>query len=90
MDVPPGPKAMDCKGVFILKCHAEGSIDKYEARLVAKGFLLRKGIDFNKTYAPAAEMKGICLLLALCAHYGWKVDPRDVEIAFFNGIRDTP
>ena len=55
------------------------------ARLVAKGFLQREGIDFEEVFAPVARMESVRLLLALAAVRCWKVHHLDVKSAFLNG-----
>ena len=43
------------------------AIVKHKARLVAQGFIQRKGIDFEEVFAPVACMESVRLLLALAA-----------------------
>jgi hypothetical protein len=56
--------------VFKLKRDEAGAIIKHKARLVARGFVQREGIDFNGTFAPIARMEFVRLLLALAAQEG--------------------
>ena len=44
-----------------------GAIVKHKARLVARGFVQREGIDFEEVFAPITCMESVCLLLALAA-----------------------
>jgi hypothetical protein len=44
------------KWVFRLKRKADGSIERYKAHLVAKGFHQQPGIDFGDTYSPVVDM----------------------------------
>ena len=37
-DLPPGSKPLGCKLIFKKKMKANGTIDKYKARLVIKGY----------------------------------------------------
>ena len=52
---------------------------------VAKGFTQIKGLDFGETYAPAARLKSIRILLAFAAHHDFKLFQMDVKSAFLNG-----
>ena len=58
------------------------AIVKHKARLVARCFVQREGIDFEEVFAPAARMESICLLLALAAAKDWRVHHLDVKSAF--------
>ena len=60
-------------------------MDKYKARLVAKSFSQRQGIDYEETFAPTTKMSTIRLVLAMAAQFGWKVHQIDVKSAFLNG-----
>ena len=50
-DLPPGCKPIGCKWIFKKKFRLDGTVDKYKARFVAKGFTEQKGIDFFDTYS---------------------------------------
>ena len=59
-----------------------GTIVKHKARLVARGFVQREGIDFEEVFAPVARMELVRLLLALAAAKDWYVHHFDVKLAF--------
>jgi hypothetical protein len=84
-DLPHGHRAITLKWVFKLKRDEVGTIIKHKARLVARGFLQREGIDFDDAFAPMARMESMRLLLALAAQEGWRVHHMDVKSAFLNG-----
>jgi hypothetical protein len=71
-DLPRGHHTITLKWVFKLKRDEVGAIIKHKARLVARGFLQREGIDFDDAFAPMARMESM-LLLALAAQEGWRV-----------------
>jgi hypothetical protein len=84
-DLPRGHRAIILKWVFRLKRDEVGAIIKHKARLVARGFLQREGIDFDDAFASVARMESVRLLLALAAQEGWCVHYKDVKSAFLNG-----
>jgi hypothetical protein len=84
-DLPCGHRVITLKWVFKLKRDEVGAIIKHKARLVARGFLQREGIDFDDAFAPIARMESVRLLLALAAQEGWRVHHMDVKSAFLNG-----
>jgi len=86
--LPPGRRAISCKWVFKVKHHADGSIDRYKARLVARGFTQQEGVDYHETYAPVVKMTSIRVLLSIAAIYDLEVHQMDVKTAFLNGKLD--
>lgn len=44
-DLPPERKAIDSKWIFKLKRNADGTVERFKARLVVKGYSQTKGID---------------------------------------------
>jgi hypothetical protein len=83
-DLPRGHRTITLKWVFKLKRDEVGAIIKHKARLLARGFLQREGINFNDAFAPVARMEFVRLLLALAAQEGWRVHHMDVKSAFLN------
>jgi hypothetical protein len=67
--------------VYKLKRNEAGDIVKHKARLVARGFMQQKGIDFDEVFAPVAHMEFVRLLLTLAAQEGWQVHHMDVKSA---------
>ena len=46
VNLPREKKTVGCKWVFTVKCRADGSIERYKARLVAKRFTHTHDIDY--------------------------------------------
>ncbi|XP_074379364.1 retrovirus-related Pol polyprotein from transposon TNT 1-94 isoform X2 [Apium graveolens] len=86
VDRPKHKKAIGVKWVYRTKFNPDGSINKYKARLVVKGYAQIYGVDFSETFAPVARMETIRMLLALAAQKGWTVHQMDVKSAFLNGV----
>ena len=86
--IPPGnAHIISSKFVFRLKKCADGTIDKYKARLVARGFTQVEGVDFymDDTEAPVARLTTVRALLAHAAAHGWPVRQIDVKSAYLYG-----
>ena len=69
---------------FNVKYKADGTLDRYKALLVSKGYTQSHGIDYLETFAPIAKMTIIRVLIALVANYGWKLQQLDVKNAFLH------
>ncbi|XP_013617128.1 PREDICTED: uncharacterized protein LOC106323577 [Brassica oleracea var. oleracea] len=74
-----------CRWVFTIKYHPDGSIDKYKARIVAKGFHQQQGIDYNDTFSPVIKATTIRIVLGLAVSNNWPIRQIDVNTAFLQG-----
>lgn len=84
VELPSGQKLIGLKWVYKLKRDANGEVVKHKARLVANGYVQKKGIDFEEVFAPVTKLETVRLLLALAAKKGWEVHHMDVKSAFLN------
>lgn len=87
-DLPTNRKEIQCKWVFKVKRNFDGTVDKYKARLCAKGFSQKKGFDYNETYAPVAKITTFRVLMAVACHENLFVHQIYVNCAFLNGFLD--
>ena len=72
-------------GFYKIKHLADGSIEKYKARFVARGFSQTEGINYDETIAPAARYTSIRSIISLASVLGWKLHQMDVKTTFLNG-----
>ena len=54
VDLPFGKSAVGCKWVYKIKTRVDGSVERYKAHLVAKGFSQEYGIEYEETFALIA------------------------------------
>lgn len=66
-----------CMWVFKLKKKANGSIDRYKARLVANGFKQRYDINYEDTFSPVVKVMTIRLILSIAVSRGWSLHQLD-------------
>lgn len=66
------------KWVFEVKKRADGSIERYKARLVANGLHQQQGIDYSETCNLVVKHSTIRLVLSLAVSNRWQVHKLDV------------
>ena len=76
---------MDCKCVFTIKHKADGTIERYKAQLVAKGYTQSYGVDYQQTFALVVKLNIVRILLSLTANQDWSLLQFDVQNVLLNG-----
>jgi hypothetical protein len=81
-----GKFVVTSKLIYKIKHAADGSIEKYKARFMARGFSQKEGVDYDETFAPVARYTSITAIISLASVLGWRLHQMDVKTAFLNCI----
>ncbi|GJZ38483.1 putative RNA-directed DNA polymerase [Tanacetum coccineum] len=100
VDLHSGCKPLGYKWIFKKKMKADGTIDKYKARLVIKGFRQREGLGtrpdllpigalsmlvlIDDTFSPVVKLVTNETVLSLALSRGWLIHQLDVKNTFLN------
>ncbi|XP_075492405.1 putative mitochondrial protein AtMg00820 [Primulina tabacum] len=82
VNLHPGSKPLGCKWVFKRKMKSDGTIEKYKARLVIKGYHHREGLDYFDTYSPVSRITSIRVILVIAALRNLEVHQMDIKQLF--------
>jgi vacuolar-type H+-ATPase catalytic subunit A/Vma1 len=85
VEIPDGAKRVGYKWVYKTKYDSKEKIERFKARLVAKDFTQREGIDYTETFSPVSKKDSFRIVMALVAHYDLELHQIDVKTAFLNG-----
>ncbi|XP_071916128.1 uncharacterized protein [Coffea arabica] len=88
VDLAPGCRPLGSKWIFKRKMKPDGSVDKYKARLVIKGYKQQEGLDYFDTYSLVTRINSIRIILAIAALRNLEIHQIDVKTAFLNGDLD--
>ena len=86
VQLPTRRKDLGRKWKLKKKLNAEGKVDKYKSRLVAKGYSQVEGIDFDEIFSPVAKLTSIInFLLSSYAAFDLAAEQMDVKTTFLHG-----
>ena len=80
---PSDKSVVTSKWIYKIKHAIDGSMEKYKARFVARGFSQKEGIDYEETFYTTIRS-----LVSLVATMGWNIHQMDVKTTFLNGTID--
>jgi hypothetical protein len=83
--LPHGRKAIGSKWVFKVKRNPDGTVKRYKARLVAKSFGQRPGVDFDETFPPTTKWAALRAIPALAALENLELESINISNAYLNG-----
>lgn len=67
------------------KFNADGSVERYKARLVAQDFSQRAGQDYDETFCPVVRFDSVRSIIAMAVQDDMLMHQIDVKSAFLNG-----
>jgi hypothetical protein len=87
VDLPQEKSVVECKWIYKIKTCFDGTIDRYKARLVARGFTQEYSVDYEETFTLVARLSSVHALLVVAASRHWSISlsQMDVKNAFLNG-----
>jgi hypothetical protein len=88
VELPQGARSIPYMWVFAYKLRADGQIERYKSRLVAKEFAQRPGVDYHEVWALTGCLPVLRCLLAYAAAFDYEIIQADIRTAFLNGPLD--
>ena len=73
------------KWIFKHKFHADGSLERYKARWVLRGFTQRPGVDYDETFSPVVKPATVRIVITVAHSRDWPIHQHDVKNAFLHG-----
>jgi hypothetical protein len=80
--IPRGRKTITSRWVFAIKRLVTGKIERYKARLAARGYLQRYGLDYTTSYAATPALVAIRYMLYWALQMNFVVQQFDLKAAF--------
>jgi hypothetical protein len=83
--IPEGKSVVTCKWIYKIKHAVDGSVEKYKARFLFRGFSQVEGIDYEETFAHFSRYTSIRTIVSLATSMVWRLHQMDVKTTFLNG-----
>ncbi|MCO5575435.1 hypothetical protein L7F22_029236 [Adiantum nelumboides] len=82
---PAERKLVTCKWLLRKRLHADGTVPRFKARLVARNFSQISGMSYGETFTPVLCITSFCVLVAIAAQFRFLLHQMDVRTAFLHG-----
>ena len=67
---PQNRSVVRSKWIYKIKYVVDGSVEKYKARFVVKGYTQKEGINYEETFASVARYTSIRYVISLATQMG--------------------
>ena len=81
-----GKSVVTSKWLYKIKDVADGSIEKYKARFVARRFSQVEEVDYDETFASVARFSSIRAVISIMEEMVWRIHQMDAKTTFLNGL----
>jgi hypothetical protein len=81
-----GKLSVSFKWTYKIKNVANDSIENSRARIMARGFSEREGVEYKETFAPIAKYDSIRVFISIASVMKWMIHQMDVKKTFPDGI----
>jgi hypothetical protein len=82
---PAGVNLVTGKWIFRHKLHPDGTLARYKARWVVRGFTQQPGVDYGETFSPVVKPAMVRVVLSIATANSWPIHQMDVKNAFLHG-----
>ena len=67
MTLPSDKRANGFKWVYKIKYQADGTLERFRVRLVAKGYRRQEGLNYQEIFSPVFKMVSVRAMISLAA-----------------------
>jgi hypothetical protein len=78
---PPGANVVTDKWLFCHKLTSNGSLNRYKARWVLRGFTQRPRVDYDETFSPVVKFATVRAVLPLALSRNWVIHQLNVTLS---------
>lgn len=82
IDLSKGKNTIGFKWIYKIKNQANGKIERFKARLIAKGYSQQEGLDYHNTYSLFTKMVTVRCVIVVAISRGWCLYQMDAYNAF--------
>ncbi|OWZ06851.1 Integrase, catalytic core protein [Phytophthora megakarya] len=90
VETPKNANLVTSKWVYKIKFSSKGELERFKARLVARGFTQKFGVDFDATFSPVLKLSSLRFIVMLAAIWKANLLQGDVPNAYLKSDLDKP